>query len=57
MFSALQMQSYGGYVWSCYGLTAVALIYLVVSVHGSWRNEIKHARRRLEAADQSRNPS
>lgn len=51
---AIKMGDYGAYVWSSYGLTLVALLYLVVAVSRAWRIELKQARRRAEAAVSSR---
>ena len=47
---AIKMGDYGAYVWSCYGLTLAALLYLAVSVKRAWQVELKHARRRAEIA-------
>ena len=43
---AIKMGSYGAYVWSCYGLTLLALVWLAIGTQRDWRNELKHARRR-----------
>ncbi|MGE0113944.1 MAG: heme exporter protein CcmD [Steroidobacteraceae bacterium] len=48
--TALKMGDYGAYVWSCYGLTLVALMYLAFTVRRTWQNELKQARRRAQAA-------
>ena len=47
---AWRMGDYGAYVWSCYGLTVLGLLYLVFAVRRSWQIELKHARRRAQAA-------
>jgi len=44
--TAWGMGRYGGYVWSCYGLTLLALIFLAVVVRRSWQSELSKARRR-----------
>jgi heme exporter protein CcmD len=56
MADALRMGSYGAYVWSCYGLTLVALVLLAVVAQRNWRNELKHARRRAQTAHSSTGP-
>jgi len=43
------MGRYGGYVWSCYGLTLLALIFLAVAVRRRWRSELNLARLRTRA--------
>jgi heme exporter protein CcmD len=43
---ALGMGRYGGYVWSCYGLTLCALVLLAVTARHRWRSELNLARRR-----------
>jgi heme exporter protein CcmD len=47
---ALKMGTYGAYVWSCFGLTLLGLLYLAFAVRRSWQSELKHARRRAQAA-------
>jgi len=44
--AALSMGRYGGYVWSCYGLTLLALVFLAIMPHRRWRSELKLAKRR-----------
>ena len=50
--AALQMGKYGVYVWSCYGLTLAALVYLVFATRHQWQVELKQARRRMQMAEQ-----
>lgn len=50
----LKMGEYGAYVWSSYGLTLLALLYLALTVRRSWRIELQQARRRVQAAAISR---
>jgi heme exporter protein CcmD len=51
MFSdAVKMGSYGAYVWSCYGLTLIGLLFMLVAASSSWRTELKQAQRRAAAA-------
>lgn len=45
---SLQMPTYGGYVWSCYGLTLVALVWLAWTVRRRWQDALTQARRRTE---------
>lgn len=47
---ALKMGAYGAYVWSCYGLTLLGLLYLAFAVRRSWQAELRHAKRRAQAA-------
>ncbi len=47
---ALKMGTYGAYVWSCYGLTLLGLLYLAFVVRRNWQSELKHAKRRAQAA-------
>jgi heme exporter protein CcmD len=47
--AAWGMGRYAGYVWSCYGLTCAALVWLALSVRRRWRLEIERARRRARA--------
>jgi heme exporter protein CcmD len=49
LVTAWGMGRYGGYVWSCYGLTLLALIYLAAVVRRRWRSELTQARRRARA--------
>lgn len=58
MFSeAIGMGGYGGYVWSCYGLTLVALTALAVIARRRWQTELRQARRRAQVAQGSSEPS
>jgi heme exporter protein CcmD len=51
MFSdAVKMGSYGAYVWSCYGLTLIGLLFMLIAASSSWRTELKQAQRRAAAA-------
>jgi len=47
---AFKMGSYGAYVWSCYGLTPVGLLFMVIAARRSWQTELKQAQRRAQAA-------
>jgi heme exporter protein CcmD len=47
---AFSFGKYGPYVWSCYGLTTVALLWLLTVTRLQFRRELKRVRRRLEAA-------
>lgn len=55
-WQAVQMGDYGAYVWSCYGLTLVALVWLVINARAGRARELLRARRRLAVA-QSASPS
>lgn len=44
----LSMSGYGAYVWSCYGLALVVLLFNVWSARRQLRSQIVHARRRLQ---------
>ncbi|MGH8176083.1 MAG: heme exporter protein CcmD [Steroidobacter sp.] len=44
----LNMSGYGGYVWSCYGLALVVLVSNVWAARRQLREQIVHARRRLQ---------
>jgi heme exporter protein CcmD len=48
--TAWGMGRYGGYVWTCYGITLLALIFLAVVVRRRWQSELKLATRRAGAA-------
>lgn len=50
MGEAFKMGSYGAYVWSCYGLTVLGLLCMAFAARRSWQTELKHARRRTQAA-------
>jgi heme exporter protein D len=43
------MGGYAAYVWSCYGLTLVALIVIAMSGRAVFQRELKAARRRALA--------
>jgi heme exporter protein CcmD len=47
---AFKMGSYGAYVWSCYGLTLIGLLFMLIAARRSWRTELKQAQRRTEVA-------
>jgi len=47
--AAWSMGRYGGYVWSCYGLSLAALVTLVAVARHRWRSELGRARRRAKA--------
>lgn len=49
-WDALKMGEYGVYVWSSYGLTFVVLLWLAFYVRHVCVRELKHARRRAQAA-------
>ncbi len=54
MTEALKMGAYGAYVWSCYGLTLLGLLWMFFSARRDWAHELQQARRRAQAAaDQS----
>jgi heme exporter protein CcmD len=44
----LAMGTYGGYIWSCYGVTLAMLIFSAWSARRSLREQISAARRRVE---------
>ena len=46
------MGGYGAYIWSCYGLTAVVLIFMAWRARSELRTEITHAKRRNLIAEQ-----
>jgi heme exporter protein CcmD len=48
MSEFLSMSGYGGYVWSCYGLALVVLVGNGWAARRRLREEIVHAKRRLE---------
>jgi len=50
MTDAFKMGSYGAYVWSSYGLTLLGLLFMAFAARRSWQTELKHARRRAQAA-------
>jgi len=47
-FEALKMGNYGGYVWSAYGLTFVALVVMVVIARSAAKRELRTALRRVQ---------
>jgi heme exporter protein CcmD len=49
----LAMGAYGAYVWPCYGLTVVVLIWSAWSARRQLRNEILAARRRVQAQSEA----
>ncbi len=49
-FGSLQMGTYGGYVWSSYGLAFLILAWVAIGARRSWRRELKQAQRRVQAA-------
>ncbi len=46
----INMGGYGGYVWSCYGLTLVVLVGIAWSSRRDWAGEQIRALRRAQAA-------
>ena len=50
----LQMDGYGAYVWSCYGLTLVSLVALAWTSHRQLHSEVARARRRLSVRSEVR---
>jgi len=47
-FEALKMGNYGAFVWSCYGLTLIALIIMSVVARASAKRELQSALRRIQ---------
>lgn len=47
---AVSFGKYGPYVWSCYGLTTMALVCLALATHVHLNQEIERARRRLASS-------
>lgn len=45
------MGGYGAYIWSCYGLTAVVLIFMAWRARRELDAEITRAKRRAQAAE------
>lgn len=45
------MGTYGGYVWSSYGLALLILLWVGVGARLSWLRELKSARRRVQAQE------
>lgn len=50
----IAMGSYGGYIWSCYAVTVVMLIYSAWSARRDLREQIGAARRRVEMQKEDR---
>lgn len=50
----IAMGSYGGYIWSCYGVTVLVLIFSAWSARRQLREEIGAARRRVEMQKEER---
>lgn len=48
MLQSLQLQTYAGYVWSCYALTLVALMGVALYARKQWRDAERDAQRRLQ---------
>ena len=48
MLQSLQLPTYAGYVWSCYGLTLVALLWVAVYARKQWRDAERDATRRIQ---------
>ena len=49
-----QMAGHGPYVWACYGITALALVYLVVAPIQKRKNLLKNLQRQKKIAEQSK---
>jgi len=45
---SLQLQTYASYVWWCYGLTLVALVWLAIYTRKQWRDAEREAQRRVQ---------
>jgi heme exporter protein CcmD len=45
--AAWSMGRYGGYVWSCYGLTLFALVSLAGAARRRWRMQLRASRTRV----------
>jgi heme exporter protein CcmD len=54
--AAVSMGRYGGYVWSCYGLSLLALSSLALAARRRRRAELNLARRRARATASARTP-
>jgi heme exporter protein CcmD len=50
----IAMGSYGGYIWSCYGVTVAMLIFSAWSARRRLGEEIGAARRRVEMQKEER---
>ena len=48
LIDLLSMNGHGPYVWACYGLTAIVLIFLVMAPRHRQRNFLKHQQRLLQ---------
>jgi heme exporter protein CcmD len=46
------MGGYGAYIWSCYGITAAVLIFMVWRARSELKSEIVRAQRRAVIAEQ-----
>ena len=46
------MSGYGAYVWSCYGLTLVALVYNVWSARRELQEQLSKVQRRAQMQQQ-----
>jgi heme exporter protein D len=44
------MGGYGAYIWSCYGLTAVVLVFMAWRARSELKSEIQRTQRRNQAA-------
>jgi heme exporter protein CcmD len=49
----IAMGKYGAYIWPCYGLTFVVLVWLAWSARRGLREQILHARRRAQAQQET----
>jgi heme exporter protein D len=47
----LHMGGYGPYIWSCYGLTVLTLIWSAWSARRELRRQIAVSKRRLQATE------
>lgn len=45
------MATYGPYIWSCYALTLIGLVWIGWSARSSWRQALQHARRRAQSVE------
>ena len=46
------MGGYGGYIWSCYGITAAVMIFMAWRARSELKAEIVRAQRRVLIAEQ-----
>jgi len=51
--AALHMGKYGVYLWSCYGLTLLGLLFLVIAARRQRLHEVTQAKRRMSISVQS----